>query len=77
MIKCKCKCNVSKPIRLEFARSRICISFLFNMRPLLTGSAGEEKQEIQEVFAALTEGAEEYRGGAARSSGGREEMFGE
>ncbi len=66
----------ANPIRV-LPDQEYAFHFCFNMRPLLTGSAGEDKQEIQEVFAALTEVAEENRGGAARSSGGREEMFGE
>ncbi len=47
------------------------------MRPLLTGSAGEGEAGDTGGVCCTDGGAEENRAGTARSSGGREEMFGE
>ncbi len=42
-------------IRLEFARSRICVSFCSTCLHSSQALLEKEQQEIQEVFAALTE----------------------
>ncbi len=43
-------------IRLELARSRICVSFCSTCVHSSQALLEKEQQEIQEVFAALTEG---------------------